>query len=113
MVSSRLVFYHRGLRCLILIDLKLGKFTHADVGQMLLYTNYAKGNWTRPEENPPIGLILCEEKNDAIAHWTLEGLPSKIAVAEYRKELPDEKLLAEEMAKTRRALIAHKDHGKD
>ena len=50
------VFYHRQLRCLVLIDLKIGKFTHADAGQMHLYLNYAREHWTHRNENPPVGL---------------------------------------------------------
>lgn len=54
-----LVFYHRRLRCLVIIDLKIGKLTHADIGQIHLYLNYARAHWTHPDENPPVGLILC------------------------------------------------------
>ena len=54
-----LLFFHRRLRCLVIIDLKLGKFTHADAGQMHLYLNYAREHWSQPGENPPVGLILC------------------------------------------------------
>jgi predicted nuclease of restriction endonuclease-like (RecB) superfamily len=62
-----LVFYHRQLRCLVIIDLKLDKLTHADVGQMHLYCNYARAHWTLPDENPPVGLILCTGKGAALA----------------------------------------------
>ena len=54
-----LLFFHRGLRCLVIIDLKLGEFTHADARQMHLYLNYAREHWMRTGENPPVGLILC------------------------------------------------------
>ena len=54
-----LLFFHRRLRCLVIIDLKLDELTHADVGQMHLYCNYAREHWTLPGENPPVGLILC------------------------------------------------------
>jgi predicted nuclease of restriction endonuclease-like (RecB) superfamily len=57
-----LLFFHRKLRCLVIIDLKLGSLTHADVGQMHMYCNYAKEHWAYPEENPPVGLILCADK---------------------------------------------------
>jgi len=70
-----LLFFHRRLRCLVVIDLKVGKFTHADAGQMHLYLNYAREHWLQPGENPPGGLILCSEKNDAVARYALEGLP--------------------------------------
>ncbi len=99
-----LLFYHRRLRCLVIIDLKLGKFTHADAGQMHLYLNYAREHWTHSDENPPVGLILCAQKDHAVAHYALEGLPNKVLAAEYRTTLPDEKTLAAEIDKTRRML---------
>jgi predicted nuclease of restriction endonuclease-like (RecB) superfamily len=99
-----LLFFHRRLRCLVVIDLKLGKFTHADAGQMHLYLNYAREHWLRPGENPPVGLILCAQKDAAVARYALEGLPNKVLAAEYRTTLPDEKLLAAEIDRTRAAL---------
>lgn len=96
-----LLFFHRKLRCLVVIDLKVGKFTHADAGQMHLYLNYAREHWTQPDENPPVGLILCAEKDDAIAKYALEGLPNKVLAREYKLTLPDEKVLAAEIEKTR------------
>ncbi len=99
-----LVFFHRILRCLVVIDLKVGKFTHADAGQMHLYLNYARENWTHKDENPPVGLILCAEKDAAVARYALEGLPNKVLAAEYRMALPDEKVLAAELEHTRRML---------
>ncbi|MBW2594844.1 MAG: DUF1016 family protein [Deltaproteobacteria bacterium] len=99
-----LVFYHRSLRCLVLIDLKIGEFSHADAGQMHLYCNYAKEHWTRKEENSPVGLILCAEKDRAVAKYALEGLPNKILASEYQVALPTEKELVEELLKTRRLL---------
>jgi hypothetical protein len=101
-----LLFFHRRLRCLIVIDLKVGKFTHADAGQMHLYLNYAREHWMQPGENPPVGLIRCSEKNEAVARYALEGLPSKILAREYRLALPDEKRLAAEIEQTRLRLEA-------
>jgi len=98
-----LVFYHRKLRCLMLVDLKLDHLTHADAGQMHMYLNYARENWTHPDENPPVGLILCAEKGSAVAHYSLEGLPNKILAAEYKTTLPDERKLAEELKRTKLA----------
>jgi predicted nuclease of restriction endonuclease-like (RecB) superfamily len=95
-----LLFFHRRLRCLIVIDLKLGEFTHADAGQMHLYLNYAREHWTRPGENPPVGLILCAKQREAVAHYALEGLANKILAAEYRTSLPGEQVLAAEMERT-------------
>ncbi|MGF6408603.1 PDDEXK nuclease domain-containing protein [Paraburkholderia sp. MM5482-R1] len=97
-----LLFFHRRLRCLVIIDLKLTELNHADVGQMHMYCNYAKEHWTLPGENPPVGLILCARTNAAIARYALDGLPNKVLAAEYHTVLPDEQLLAEELAKTRR-----------
>lgn len=104
-----LLFYHRRLRCLIIIDLKLNKMTPGDVGQMHLYCNYAKHNWTLPEENPPIGLILCAGKGVTLARYALEGLPNKIMASDYLTALPDKAVLEEELAKTRRMLEAHRE----
>lgn len=106
-----LVFYHRTLRCLVLIDLKIGKFTHADAGQMHLYLNYAREHWTHPEENPPVGLILCAEKDATVAHYALEGLPNKILASEYKTALPDERKLAAELKRTRKQLEYSKKPG--
>lgn len=99
-----LLFFHRRLRCLVMIDLKIGKFTHADVGQMHLYLNYAREHWIHPGENPPVGLILCSEKDEALAKYALDGLPSKVMAAEYRTALPDEESLAREIDHARQQL---------
>ena len=101
-----LLFFHRRLRCLIVIDLKIGRFTHADAGQMHLYLNYARKHWVRDGGNPPVGLILCAQKDEAFARYALDGLPNKVVAAEYRTALPDEDLLASEIARTRQALVA-------
>lgn len=101
-----LVFFHRELRCLVIIDLKIGKFSHADAGQMHLYLNYAREHWMMKGENPPVGLILCAEKDHAVAKYALEGLPNKVMAAEYRTALPDEATLVEAVEKTQRALTS-------
>ena len=99
-----LVFYHRRLRCLILIDLKLDKLTAGDVGQMHLYLNYAREHWTHADENPPVGLILCTEHRAGVARYALEGLSNKILATEYRTALPTEETLAAELKRTRKML---------
>jgi predicted nuclease of restriction endonuclease-like (RecB) superfamily len=99
-----LLFFHRRLRCLVVIDLKLGEFTHADAGQMHMYLNYAREHWAHPDENPPVGLILCAQKDEAVARYALEGLPNKVLAAAYRTALPDEKVLVAELKRTRRLL---------
>ena len=96
-----LLFFHRRLRCLVVIDLKIGKLTHADAGQMHMYLNYARAHWMQEGENPPVGLILCSEPDDALAKYALEGLSNKVLARQYQLALPKEKRLAMEMAKTR------------
>lgn len=99
-----LLFFHRRLKALVIVDLKLGKLTHADAGQMHLYLSYARQHWTLPDENPPVGLILCADKNEALAHYALEGLPNKVLAAEYRTTLPPEAQLVAELTKTQHLL---------
>jgi predicted nuclease of restriction endonuclease-like (RecB) superfamily len=103
-----LLFFHRRLRCLIIVDLKLGELTHADAGQMHMYCNYAREHWTLPDENPPVGLILCARAKSALARYALDGLPNKIMAAQYQTVLPDVKVLEAELDKTRRALEARR-----
>jgi len=103
-----LLFFHRRLRCLVIIDLKLDKLTHADAGQMHLYLNYAREHWMVEGENPPVGLILCAEKDSAVAHCALEGLPNKVLAAEYRTVLPKEPILVAEIEKTIHAIATRR-----
>ena len=103
-----LLFFHRRLRCLVVLDLKLGRFTHADAGQMHLYLNYAREHWTQPGENPPVGIILCAGKGEALVHYATDNLPTKVLVREYLTALPDEKCLADEIAAARLKLKARK-----
>jgi predicted nuclease of restriction endonuclease-like (RecB) superfamily len=99
-----LVFFHRVLRCLVLIDLKIGEFSHADAGQMNMYLNYARAHWVRDGENPPVGLILCAKKGHDEARYALEGLGNKVLTSTYRTTLPDADVLVAEVEKTRRML---------
>jgi predicted nuclease of restriction endonuclease-like (RecB) superfamily len=99
-----LLFFHRRLRCLVVIDLKLGRFTHADAGQMHLYLNYAKEHWVHEGENPAVGVILCAQKDEAVAHYALEGLANKVLAREYMTVLPSEQALAREIEKARKEL---------
>jgi predicted nuclease of restriction endonuclease-like (RecB) superfamily len=99
-----LLFFHRRLRCLVIFDLKLGRFTHADSGQMHVYLNYAQENWTLPGENPPVGVILCSNKGESLVRYATDALQNKMLVREYLTALPDEKVLASELQKTRKTL---------
>lgn len=104
-----LLFFHRGLRRLVAIDLKLGKFKPEHEGQMLLYLRYLNKNEKKEGENAPIGLILCSEGNtEHIEYLMLDK--SDIKVAQYFTQLPDKKLLSE---KLKRAIaIARQNHEK-
>jgi predicted nuclease of restriction endonuclease-like (RecB) superfamily len=105
-----LVLYHRRLRCLLLVDLKLDDFSHADVGQMNVYLNYARRHWTHEGENPPVGLILCAgKKRKALAEYALQGIENKMLAAEYRTQLPNPKTLELELAKKREAIEAMRE----
>jgi Uncharacterized conserved protein len=88
-----LVFYHRILKCHILIDLKIGKFDHADAGQMNVYLNYYRENEVSEGDNPPIGLILCGGKGKALAKYATSGMDNQMFVSKYLVQLPDKKLL--------------------
>ncbi len=99
-----LLFFHRRLRCLVIFDLKLGRFTHADAGQMHVYLNYAKEHWVRPGENPPVGVILCSAKGEALVRYATGALPTKLLTREYLTALPNEKELSIELEKTRKQL---------
>lgn len=88
-----LVFYHRILKCHVLIDLKLGKFNHADSGQMLLYLNYFRKNEMTEGDNPPVGIILCADKDDALVEYATAGLENELFISKYMLQLPDKETL--------------------
>jgi predicted nuclease of restriction endonuclease-like (RecB) superfamily len=88
-----LVFYHRILKCHVLIDLKMGEFDHADAGQMNLYLNYFTENEMSEGDNPPVGIILCSQKDNALVHYATGGLPQEVFVARYLLQLPTEEAL--------------------
>lgn len=91
-----LVFYNRLLRCYVLIDLKIDKLTHQDLGQMQMYVNYYDRCQKLPDENPTIGILLCKEKNDAVVQMTLPE-NSNIFASEYSLYLPDKKMLQKKL----------------
>jgi predicted nuclease of restriction endonuclease-like (RecB) superfamily len=91
-----LVFYNRLLRCYVVIDLKLNKLTHQDLGQMQMYVNYYDRHVKLPEENPTIGLLLCKEKKDAVVELTLPR-DANIHAREYKLYLPSKALLKEKL----------------
>jgi predicted nuclease of restriction endonuclease-like (RecB) superfamily len=83
-----LVFYHVKLKCYVVIDLKVGKLTHGDLGQMLLYVNFYDQEVAAKDDNPTIGLVLCSEKNDAVVRYVLADKHEQVFASRYQFELP-------------------------
>jgi YhcG PDDEXK nuclease domain len=78
--------------------------TQAKAGQMNLYVNYALHHWTHPDENPPVGLILCAKQGAGVAKYALEGMTNKILASQYRTALPSAEVLTSELERTRKML---------
>ena len=92
-----LVFYHIQLRCYVIIDLKVKKLSHGDLGQMLMYVNYYDREIVKDGDNPTIGLILCTEKNDTMVQYVLEEKNEQIFASRYKTYLPSEEELLIEL----------------
>ena len=108
-----LVFYHYLHRCFVLIDLKVGKLTHQDIGQMDSYVRMFDAHARPKGDNPTIGLILCSKKNEAIAKYSVLNEGSQIFAAKYVKVLPTEQELTREIERERRLIDArHADKEK-
>ena len=92
-----LVFYHVKLKCYVVIDLKVEKLTHGDLGQMQMYVNYYDREIVGPEDQPTIGLILCADKNDAMVRYVLDDKAKQIFASRYQFQLPSEEVLRAEL----------------
>jgi predicted nuclease of restriction endonuclease-like (RecB) superfamily len=92
-----LVFYNRLLRCYVLVDLKLGKLTHQDLGQMQMYVNYFDRHVRTQGENRTVGIVLCTKKNQALVTITLPK-GSRIHAREYQLYLPSKEVLQKKLA---------------
>ena len=92
-----MVFYHRILKCFVLIDLKTKKVKHQDIGQMNLYLNYFKEEENTENDNEPIGIIIAADKNEFLVKYATGGISNKIFVSKYQLYLPDPKLLEEKV----------------
>lgn len=101
-----LVFYNYILKCFVLIDLKVGKLIHQDVGQMDFYIRYFEEEMKLAGDNPTIGLILCAKKNEAMAKYTLLKGSKNLFASKYKLYLPSEKELKEELQRERHLLEA-------
>ena len=85
-----LVFYHRILKCHVIVELKIDKFRHEYASQLNMYLNYFKAEVMQPDDNPPIGILLCTEKGDTLVKYATAGLDPNIFVQKYMIELPSE-----------------------
>jgi len=88
-----LLFFHRELRCLVAIDLKIGGFKHENAGQMNFYLNYLRENAAKSGENPPVGILLCADKDYEEVHYATIGLDNAVFVSRYLVALPSEQQL--------------------
>ena len=104
-----LVFYHRILKCHVLIDLKIGEFTHADSGQMNVYLNYYKEHEMGSGDQPPVGIILCASHNESLVKYAIAGLPNKLFVSKYMINLPKEEELKKIIQEEKNKLSQHFD----
>lgn len=95
-----MVFYHRILKCHILCELKVDTFNHAHVSQLYSYLNYYKAEVMEPDDNPPVGILLVTDKNDALVQYTTTGLDEQIFVSKYQLQLPTEQQLKDLILKT-------------
>jgi predicted nuclease of restriction endonuclease-like (RecB) superfamily len=96
-----LVFYNRLTRCFVLVDLKVGSLTHQHLGQMQMYVNFYQRELTAPDENPPIGIVLCADKSEAVVRYTLPEGNKQIFASRYKLYLPTEEELATELQRER------------
>ena len=92
-----LVFYHRILKCFVLIDLKTKHVKHQDIGQMNMYLNYFKSEENTEGDNPPIGIVLGADKNDILVEYAIGGISNNIFVSKYQIYLPDRKILEQKV----------------
>ncbi|MBA3046734.1 DUF1016 family protein [Patescibacteria group bacterium] len=94
-----LVFYNRLLKCFVIIDLKIGKLTHQDLGQLQMYVHYYDREVKQDDENPAIGILLCADKKEAVVKYTLPKDNKQIFASKYKLYLPDKKVLQQEIKK--------------
>jgi predicted nuclease of restriction endonuclease-like (RecB) superfamily len=95
-----LVFYHRILKCHVLIELKLQEFSHENIGQLNTYVSWYSKNMMAEGDNPPIGILLCTQKDHALAEYALAGMDNQLFVSKYQLHLPEREQLQRELERT-------------
>ncbi len=99
-----LVFYHRTLKCHVLVELKVDHFKHESLGQLNTYLNWYRSNMMESGDNPPVGLLLCTEKNHALVEYALAGMDNWLFVSKYQLELPDPEQIKKYIEEQRRQI---------
>ena len=105
-----LVFYHSILKCYVLIDLKIGKLTHGDVGQMDSYIRMFDNLYKNVDDNPTIGLILCSQKNEAIVQYSVLNDAKQVFASKYKLTLPTVEELRREIEQERKRIEKNSDN---
>ncbi|XZE18635.1 PDDEXK nuclease domain-containing protein [Pirellulaceae bacterium SH449] len=104
-----LVFYHRILKCHVLVDLKLEEFTHENIGQLNTYVSWFDKNVREQGDNPPIGILLCTAKDHALVQYALAAMDNSLFVSQYQLQLPTEEILKQQIEAERRRLEAEQE----
>ena len=104
-----LVFYHRILKCHVLVDLKLEPFSHENVGQLNTYVSWYDKNVRAKDDNPPIGILLCTERDHSLVEYALAGMDNSLFVSKYQLQLPDRESLQIQLETERRRLEAEQN----
>jgi len=99
-----LVFYHRILKCHVLIDLKIGEFEHGDIGQLNTYLNFYREEIIEPDDNQPVGILLVAQKDHALVKYATAGMDENLFVQQYMLKLPDAKILQQHIEKELKAM---------
>jgi predicted nuclease of restriction endonuclease-like (RecB) superfamily len=101
-----LVFYHRVLKCHVLVDLKVAAFTHEQLGQLNTYVSYYRAHEMTTGDQPPVGILLCTDKNQALVEYALAGMDNRLFVSKYQLELPQPEVLQNYLSEQRKQLEA-------
>ena len=100
-----LVFYHKKLKCNVIIELKSRKFRHEDASQLRIYLNYYKEYEMQDDDNPPIGILLCTDKSEELVRFATTGIEEQVFISKYMLELPSEKDLHEFIKKEKKLYL--------
>jgi len=106
-----LVFYHRILKCHVLVELKLEAFSHENIGQLNTYVSWYDRNVRGKDDNPPVGILLCTERDKSLVEYALAGMDNSLFVSQYQLQLPSKETLQAQLEAERRLLESNRDGG--